>query len=232
MIRRPVTKRRLSAPKLFSRKQPISRFHVTDLLKLSSGEIELITGYRVWLKTRHPDPAARPYYFAADAIRRAAPCRALERLTGGRVDEKITLRIAAADGEDELLGRDVAIKGADLQDAHAGGRVLRHGGIVNWKFGQRRVIVLVQHLDVNLEKGRQKLSMNKVLKKMAFPFFRICIFVAAATLIATIFVQFSTSLFSLFSFSTVSPRMLSRHEMEVTFREKRKKKKKKHRKSN
>lgn len=71
-------------------------------------------------------------------------------LTGGGVDEKITLRIAAADGEDELLGRDVAIKGVDLQDAHAGGRVLRHGGIVNWELGQRRIIVLVQHLHVNL----------------------------------------------------------------------------------
>lgn len=76
--------------------------------------------------------------------------RARGGLTGGGVDEKITLRIAAADGEDELLGRDVAIKGADLQDAHAGGRVLRHGGIVDRKFGQRRVIVLVQHLDVDL----------------------------------------------------------------------------------
>lgn len=56
----------------FTRKQPISRFRVTDLLKLPSGKIELITGcYRVWLKTRHPDLAARPYYFTADAIRSA-----------------------------------------------------------------------------------------------------------------------------------------------------------------
>lgn len=40
-------------PKLFSRKQPLSPGvpRITDLLKLSSGEIELITGYRVRLKT-------------------------------------------------------------------------------------------------------------------------------------------------------------------------------------
>lgn len=74
----------------------------------------------------------------------------LPGLTGGGVDEKITLRIAAADGEDELLGRDVAVKGADLQDAHAGGRVFRHGWIVNWKLGQRRVVILVQHFDIDL----------------------------------------------------------------------------------
>lgn len=117
----------------------------------------------MWLKTRHPDPGARPYYFAADAIR-AAPHRELGRLTGGRVDEKITLRIAAADGEDELLGRDVVIKGADLQDAHAGGRVLRHGRIVDRKFGQRRVIVLVQHLDVDLHTHGES-SMNHSLNK-------------------------------------------------------------------
>lgn len=94
------------------------------------------------------------------------PCRELERLTGGGVDEKITLRIAAADGEDELLGRDVAIKGADLQDAHAGGRVLRHGGIVDRKFGQRRVIVLVQHLDVNLHTHGES-ALNYPLNKNA-----------------------------------------------------------------
>lgn len=80
--------------------------------------------------------------------------RELGELTGGGVDEKITLRIAAADGEDESLGRGVAIKGADLQDVHAGGWVLRHGGIVNRELGQRRVIVLVQHLDVNLRHER------------------------------------------------------------------------------
>jgi len=80
---------------------------------LSSSEIELITDYRVRLKTHHPDPAARPVLF----------CRryGTTGLTGGGVNEKITLRIAAADGEDELLGRDVTIKGTDLQDAHAGG---------------------------------------------------------------------------------------------------------------
>lgn len=87
------------------------------------------------------------YYFAVDAIHEAYTSSGL---TGGGVDEKITLRIAAADGEDELLGRDVAIKGANLQDAHAGGRVLRHRWIVNWELGQRRVIILVQHLDVDL----------------------------------------------------------------------------------
>lgn len=93
------------------------------------------------LKTRHPDPAARPVLF----------CRyGTTGLTGGGVDEKITLRIAAADGEDELLGRDVTIKGTDLQDAHAGGRVLRHGWIVNWKLSQRHVIILIQHFNVDL----------------------------------------------------------------------------------
>jgi len=83
------------------------------------------------------------------------------RLTGAGVDEKITLRIAAADGEDELLGRDVAIKGADLQNAHAGGRILRYGWIVNWKLGQRRVIILVQHFDIDLHiRGESRIIMH------------------------------------------------------------------------
>jgi len=86
-------------------------------------------------------------------------------LTGGGVDEKISLRIAAADGEDELLGRDVVIKGADLQDAHAGGRVLGHGWIVNWQLGQRRVIILIQHFDVDLHKcGERETSISSPIK--------------------------------------------------------------------
>lgn len=77
-------------------------FRVTDLLKLSSSEIELITGcYRVRLKTRHPDPEPRDRIILP--LMRYEPRRS-GRLTGGGVDEKITLRIAAADGEDELLG--------------------------------------------------------------------------------------------------------------------------------
>lgn len=36
------------------------------------------------------------------------------QLTGGGVDEKITLRITAGDGKGELLGRDVAIERPDL----------------------------------------------------------------------------------------------------------------------
>jgi len=86
-------------------------------------------------------------------------------LTGGGVDEKISLWIAAADGEDELLGRDVVIKGADLQDAHAGGRVLGNGWIVNWQLGQRRVIILIQHFDIDLHKcGERETSISSPIK--------------------------------------------------------------------
>ena len=74
-------------------------------------------------------------------------------LTGGGVDEKITLRIAAGDGKGELLGRDVAIERPDLQHAHTCRGVFRNGRIVDRNLGQRGVVVLVQHLHVHLNQN-------------------------------------------------------------------------------
>lgn len=75
-------------------------------------------------------------------------------LTGGGVDEKITFRIAAGDGKSELLGRDVAIERLDLKNAHTCRRVLQNRWIIDWNFGQRGVVVPVQHLHVHLHENR------------------------------------------------------------------------------
>lgn len=74
-------------------------------------------------------------------------------LTGGGVDEKITLRIAAGDGKGELLGRDVAIERPDLQHAHTCRGVFQNGRIVDRNLGQRGVVVLVQNLHVHLNQS-------------------------------------------------------------------------------